>query len=531
MNNNNINNSPEIISLKEKWLRFNENKIRNKNFFLKGGYAVIITAVVLAAIITVNYLVSALSKKVNLEFDLSGSKTNSLTSDNAEYLQKIKDKVTITVCGTEKDYSDYLMTYSQKLYQVTGNEEYFKQTLHFLKRYGNINGNISLKFVDVQSAAFTAITQQYPNENFAFGDILVSSDTGKTTRYKHLQFKNIYNLSDPSGYAAYGYDYYDISGNSIETALTGAISYVTSDKTYRIALYKGHSNTDYTSEYKALLEANNYEVEVLSDSFLNGNLNDYDAVALMAPSTDFLDNEIAVLSDYLENGKEGGKGIVFFADAANPALPNLYKFLKSYGINAESGTIFETNAETLPTEERRTALYSLPNDKTDYTEDMNGFITGYNIPMSAAEQAPENITLIKVATTTNTIAVAPAGSENYEYNEENLKSFDTVVEAKNISLKKPAYIFAFSSIEFISSEWAENANISNKNLVLAATEISANNVANGVSFVPKTITSEGYSDSVNEAATNRIKVIFEIIIPAVIFIIGIVVFIKRRNTR
>ena len=64
-------------------------KIRNAALFKRGGYSVAVTAAVLAAIILLNVLVGALADRVNLEYDISSSKNNSVSNENAEFIKGV----------------------------------------------------------------------------------------------------------------------------------------------------------------------------------------------------------------------------------------------------------------------------------------------------------------------------------------------------------------------------------------------------------------------------------------------------------
>ena len=88
---------------------------------------------------------------------------------------------------------------------------------------------------------------------------------------------------------------------------------------------------------------------------------------------------------------------------------------------------------------------------------------------------------------------------------------------------------AFSSVEFIYSEWAEYSSLSNKNMVLAATDRAASLDDSGISFISKTITTESFADMVNASDVAVIRWLFVILLPIASIITGIVIFIRRKN--
>ena len=318
-------------------------KIKNQALWKKGGYSVLITALVLAGLIVINVLASALASRVNLEFDMSTGKANTVSKENAEYIKGLDKEIDITVCADKDTYEDYLASYAQTLYNAKGSAEYFAQTVNIVEKYGDYNEKISVNFVDPQSTEFLEVSAKYTTLKPSYGDIIVSTTHGETERFKHITFKDIYELYDEGGYAAYGYSQYQIVGNNIETAVTGAIAYVESERDKKVAILSGHCAYDYTEKYVKLLKDNNYETTVLSDSLVTKISDEYDLILLMAPTTDFIAEELDAISDFLENDGKLGKGLLFFADATNPVLPNLYEFLAQWGITIEEGILFETN--------------------------------------------------------------------------------------------------------------------------------------------------------------------------------------------
>ena len=62
-------------------------KIKNQALLKRGGYAMAITAAVLAGIVVLNVLLGVLAKRVPLEFDMTLDKQNSIAAENIEYIK------------------------------------------------------------------------------------------------------------------------------------------------------------------------------------------------------------------------------------------------------------------------------------------------------------------------------------------------------------------------------------------------------------------------------------------------------------
>ncbi|MGN0492970.1 MAG: Gldg family protein [Acutalibacteraceae bacterium] len=513
-------------------------KLKNQALLRMGGFSVAITAAVLAGIIIINVLVSALSSRFVLEFDMTAQKENSMSEENIDYLRDLDTEVEIIVCATPDDYvGGYMSYYAQNLYGVSSDAtEYFKQTVKLLDKYPAYNDKITLRYVDTQGTEFTEISSKYSNENLSYGDIIVTCTKNGTERYKTVGFKDIYDLYEDSTYAAYGYSTSTVSGNNVETAVTSAIAYVTSNKTKKAALITGHSKSDYTESYQTLLKANNYEIIVISDSMIGSISDEYDAVIIAAPTTDFLGSELDALSEFLENDGKLGKGLIFFADASAPYLTNFYDFLEQWGIAVGEGILFETNSQNhMPDDPMTMGTYPASSDN-DITSGMNLCITGYNVPLTAAYNSEGLITVTSLMSTPESVVAAPVGTtagwtgaDDYTK-----QSYSSVIQAEmsdydDENNEISSFVFAFSSVEFIHSDYNEQSSVSNKNITLAAAERAVGAENTGISFISKTITNESYSDSVTDSSAGIIRILFMFVLPIASIVVGVYIFIRRKN--
>lgn len=513
-------------------------KLKNQALLRKGSFSVAITAAVLAGIILLNVLVGALSKRFVLEFDMSAEKENSMSEENIDYLKNLDAEVQITVCATPEDYEGgYMSYYAQNLYGVTSDAtDYYKQTIKLLDKYPAYNDKISLRYIDTQDSKFTEISSKYSNEKLSYGDIIVSCTNNGSERYKIVGFSDVYNLSEDSTYAAYGYTTSTVGGNNVETAVTSAIAYVTSNKTKKAALITGHSKNDYTSDYQTLLKENNYEITVISDSMIGSISDEYDAVIIAAPTTDFLGSELDAISAFLENDGKLGKGLIFFADASAPYLTNLYDFLEQWGIAVGEGILFETNSQNyMPDDPMTLGSYPTSSDN-DITKGMNLCITGYNVPITAAFESEGNITVTSLMSTPESVVAAPVGTAASWTGADDYtkQSYSSVIQAEmsdydDDNNEISSYVLAFSSIEFIQSEYNEQPSVANKNITLAAAERAVGAENTGISFISKTITNESYSDSVTDSSAGIIRILFMFILPIACIALGIYIFIRRKN--
>ncbi len=525
------------MNIKDLKIKKSPKKIKNKALFKRGGYAVAITAAVMAAIIVLNVLLTVLAERLPLEFDMTTDKKNSISAENIEYIKGVDKEVTISVCAKEDEYLTYMSSYAPDIYGIDGDySPYYNQTIALINRYNNYNKKIKVKYLDTQDASFSEITSKYSKEKLNFGDIIVSCNDGNKERYKIVNFQDIYELELDETYAAYGMNYYSINGNNVETALTSAIAYATSSNDIKVAFLTGHSKENYTDSYINLLKTNNYEVEIISDAIINGLSDEYDAVFIVAPTSDFIASELDVLSKFLDNDGEYNKGLVFFADAAAPYLKNLYSFLAQWGIEVGEGIVFETDAQNhMPDEPIVLGSYPMTDD--EILNNISMCITGYNVPIKAAFDQKGKVTTTSIIATPASVVAAPVGTPNNWNGADKYKkeSLSTLMQAKRYDYNEDNdlienYVFAFSSVEFIYGDYSEMVSISNKDIAFQVAERAVGAEKTGISFVSKTIDNQSFAVSVTESSRNVISIIFIGIIPLLIITAGVYVYIRRKNS-
>lgn len=516
-----------------------ERLLKNEALFKKGGYSIAITAMVLAGIIVLNVLVGALADRFVLEFDMTAEKENSISQENIDYIKDIEDTVTVTICAAEDSYSSYMSYYASE-YGVsdtsTATVDYYNQTVKLINKYNAYNDNIAIDFVDTQSSEFTAVAAKYSNLNLSYGDIIVSCEKADgNNRVKKIGFEDIYVLDEDETYAAYGMTVATISGNNIETALTSAIAYVLSDIETKVAILSGHSPADYTEAYVEMLESNNFEVTSVADTLITEIDNEYDIIVIPGPTKDFTESEINVISEFLDNDGNLGKGMMVFADATAPYLENFYDYLGEWGVAVEEGILFETDESNYMPDDP-TTLGSYNSGADSELSDLQVCISGYNVPLQAAFEKQDYMAVGSIMETPETVVAAPkgtgadwAGADDYEKG-----IYSTVIESVKSNYDADdneieTRVAVFSSVAFLDSEYNETASVSNKDVAFAMTERASGTADMGISFISKSITNESFLQTVSQSSADIIRIIFMFVLPIVIIVIGIVIYIKRRN--
>lgn len=505
----------------------------NKTLFRHGGYSIAIIAVAIAAVILLNVLFSALSNRVNLTLDLSFTGENSISEENAEFLKNIDREVSLTVCANKEDYAEgYMDYYAQNLFGVYDGGEFYEQTLKLLDLYASSNAKITVEYLDLTSTAGSAIMSEFPS--ISYGDIIVRVTDGEgKANNKVVDFEDIYKFEDSSGY---GY-YYSVTANKLETSLSSAINTCLSGKTKKAAVIATYSDTEiFETLFGSQLELNGFEISEITDKVIASIPEGVEQLYLVAPTKDMLADELAVINNWLYNGGNRGRSLVFIPNTSVTNIPNIVEFMKEWGVSYSDGMLYETNASN-HYQGSPTLLFAFNNesDKKIANKDKN-FLGGHNLPMKVMYETYSTKETEVIISTADTVFAAPLGIKNdwkpddtYEKQNYPLLVVTTDNDVVGNELKN-SYVAAFSSVEFIYSQWAQLSQFGNMEAAInTATFTAGIEKDNELLFLDKTVTTETFADKVTEAGVSAIQIIFMISIPLILVISGFVVWLRRRN--
>lgn len=514
---------------------FNVNKTKLKH----GTYATAITAVVIVAVIILNILMSVLSNKGLLKVDLSLTGKNSITAENQEFIKNIDKEITVKVFSTANSYKDgTLADFAENYKTVVDDSNYYSQTITLLDLYSQLNQKINIQYIDFYSDETEKYAESYPS--LFYGDMVVEYKIdAENTKSRLVTFDDIYSYSDSSGGASYGYSSYYIDGNNLETALSSAINTLISGEERELALLANHSNETYfDSLYSSTLKVNSFNLSKITDSILTSIPDEIDVLVIAAPTSDFLPQEISVINQWLNNNEKLSRSLIFFPGVSMDKLPVLKEFLSEWGINYESGILYQTDSGQHADGDPTTMVCYANEGKmaSEILEGESNIILGSNLAMNTAYETYSSRTTNIIASTNDMVAIKPSSaSEDWKpASNAKLSSMPNLIITKEESVidnkQYLGYVAAFSSIEFIYSDWAQYDSLLNMDAAInTAIYTSGMDSANKMTFVPKKITLESFSDKVTESSGFVIKLIFAVVIPVALVASGFVVWFRRKR--
>lgn len=274
--------------------------------FRMGTYSVAVALVVIAIVFAVNLVMTKVPATVT-QIDMTDQGIFTLAEQTKSVVASLDSPVTV--------------------YWIVQQGQEDGQLGKLLALYEGLGKNLSV--VKKDPVVYPGFAKQYTDSDVSNNSLIVVCGT----RSKLVANSDIY---------VYDYDEYYSSGNVTgtfcgESALTGAISYVTSAELPVIYTLEGHGETALSSDMSKALTDENYTTQTLSLVSETEVPEDCDALLIVGPKTDLAPLECDALRAYLKNG---GK-VLLFTDYVKGGLPNLEAVLADYGVTDVQGVVLE----------------------------------------------------------------------------------------------------------------------------------------------------------------------------------------------
>jgi len=464
---------------------------RNKIAFQGGSYSLMLTAIVLAILVAVNILVSALPSSLT-KYDISAAQLYSVTSNTKVVANALDQDVTI-----------YWIVQSDKEDEVIEN---------LLGKYESLSDHI--KVVKKNPDAFPTFAEQYTSEDVPNNSLIV--ECGERSRF--ISYKDIY-LQETDLYS-YSYN----TSFDGEGAITSAIDYVANEDQPRLYLLEGHGEPELPANFSGQLEKENIETAALSLLTVDEIPEDADCIMIYAPASDISEKEKEMLAGYISNG---GKLFVAAGPVEEGSLDNLNAILANYNVNTVSGIVIEGDREHYAFGYPYVLLPEMAG--SDITDSLIEARYSAILPISggmtvAGESANGTVTQL-LATSQDSFAKADGYQLNsYEY--EDGDAYGPFALAVSVADNSGGRIVWFASSNFLEDMY--NAYSSGANADLAMNAVS--------SLIGETEAMAIRSKSLNynyltisDSASSLLKVLMIGVFPLAYLGIGITVIMRRRR--
>ncbi len=474
-------------------------KIDKNDPLLKyGGYASVMTAIVVVAVIVINLIVGSF----NIKFDLTKNGLYTLSDDTVTLVENLKEDVNI--------------------YSLYAEGEELSMVTEILDRYASLSKHIKVTNVDPYTDP--AFTSRYTKngQQPTVGDLVV--ETSET--FSVIPQEQITDISvDSTSQTAY------IKGLKVESVLTGTIRQLTNGAAETIYELSGHGETPLGDGLKQEMTYGGFTVESLDLIKTQTIPDDCEILVINGLSTDLSQNEASQIKTFLENG---GKAFISLTIKAQQT-PNFDSLLAYYGI-ADSGRIVIEGSANYALDNN--PLYILPQLNSDSNVCKSLINAGTNV------FTPASVQIERLDTNRSTVDIeALASSSQYAYSKNIYSMNSGGVQQASDDPTGPLDVVV--SITDVDNNGTENGT----KLVVAGTpmllEDDVNSMVNGGNFAfvmnsfdflngtetigrSKSIGAEEYLN-LTQGKGIIIIIISVIVIPLAILLAGLTVFIRRKN--
>ncbi len=272
--------------------------------FRSGFYATVISAIVIVIVLVVNLIVS----EIDLKVDLSVQDLYTLTDNTVDYVKTLDENVTIY----------YLVK--------TGNEDTVVGRI--AEKYDSLSDRIKLVYKD--PTLYPRFAEQYVENEISINSFIVVNDETERARYvdsSELVIKEF----DYSAFQEY------TTGIDVEGKLTAAIQYVTADELPVVYTTTGHAELETGELFKSILEKMNVTVNTLATLTAESIPEDCDILMINSPGTDFTEDEMSMIKDYMA----AGGNVVLVINYMSEGMVNLKSLLEYYGLQIIDGIVCE----------------------------------------------------------------------------------------------------------------------------------------------------------------------------------------------
>ena len=509
-----------------------------KKKFKYGALAAAITAVVTAIVIVVNVLVSKVVEKYPVKLDLTKSAMYEISDETIEYLKSLEEEVDFTVLMDESNF------------QTSGT--YLKMAHEILERYTQYSDKITLRYVDpTKNPDVVNKYQEHDTGTLTTGDVVVSN-AADATKMRVVNVNNMFTY-DQEKYYYMQYGYYSledcITAFTGEQSLTSALLYVTDADPVNVGLisiandepiFNAGSAAYSVAIFAQNLSKNGYDVTEI-DLYNNAlDPSEFDMLVLPAPVNDLTEDAVEKISAFLYNDGAYGRNLIYFADISQGATPRLDALLETWGIRVEKTFAVESdkNAAQIVSviSGGMTVQVGAPT-ATISDEDYSKNMANTNLPIPAPFCRP--ITLLWESQTSGitsallksseSVYLSELGSEEEQDTTPDGAQTIAAVSRRQISGDNNeilrSSIMVFGSMMLTDYNIMQDAAYNNAEYLMSAVNTMTGK-GNSLIIAQKDLAKETITIEQGE-----LKVVNLVLytIPFIVVVIGIVVFVRRRN--
>lgn len=482
-----------------------------------GSAATAVTVIVIAVVVLCNVIVSVLADRINMSIDITPDKTFEISEESINYVKTVNEPVEIVCMMNELEFSD-------------STNMYFKQAYEVLKKYTIYSDNISLKFVNMTEdpTYVQRYSEMYKGEITDYSIVISSAK-----RIKVISVKDLYNTE--INYYTYSEE---ITSSKAEQELTSAIMYVTDPDPMNLVMWNTETSTSSYDNVFDMLSSNGYNVTEINP-LTEDTPENTDIICINAPLSDYDEETVQKLYDFLDNEGNLGRTVIYIADTTQKTTSNIDALLAEWGIRIGKGVVGDTNARNIYNQSPYIIANFIDTADNEYAQNVADttlpVVSFQSRPIEVLLDEKDNRSAKSLLSTDDTAFVLTeemqkqieAGEEPEIVN----GSYTTMAAARKMIFNKdnqPVYsnILVVGSASMLDQRVTEATYFNNGDYFISALNTLTGKTS-GINIVAKDLSSQYFE--MNQQTYSLCFTAFIIVIPLTVVVIGVVVYFKRRH--
>jgi len=470
-----------------------------------GAFTFAIALIVLVTLIIFNLLISAIPKSLTL-FDTSTTGIYSVSDTTEEFLSSVSEKI--------------------KIYQIASGGIGDTMLSAFLERYTASSRNISTGIIDIAEEPNALNKYSITPSSLPDYSLIVESEKRFTTiDYSELfTFYNSY-LAEAYGigevsYAVYQqYMYYFYAAETAgytteqkfcaENIINNAIEYVSLDTIPQIYFSTGHGESEFSDNFLKSVANAGLSYSSLAADGLSDIPENAVCIVIYAPSQDISNTEAIAVRKFINNGGN----ILLITSSENLEMQNLMSMIEPYGVSGIKGVVYDGTPES-------STLIPSPN----LSHTVTAYLSSYNMMMPNSHG-------IRISNSTSNSNVTSLFTTSEKAI---IKNGDTISDPEAISLgvaiqNTNSNIIWYSCPAAFTDSVAEVSSYGNYYYALYSLAWLYEPYESSLTAVDSVSIAEPLLGSTTLTSVIIWAVIFILLIPLTIIVLGLIVWIKRRK--
>jgi len=501
-----------------------------------GSMSMAVVVVVIAIVVLLNLMCGLIVKRYPVKLDLTGDNRYELTDETVDVLKKLDKDVEITVTSPESMFESLEAQYPAVMAQYYGQyvEHPFTMIPQILEKYSvyakSGKGSVNVKYVDINKDpdVIARFSKNYSGDITEQSMVFSCGD-----RVKVIPQRDIVGMIVPSRASTQGNIQMVFNGESTITSAIMSVADATPVRAAIVSSLNGNSVVNQNGASVAysleqLLDKNGYdctEIDLGTDELADN----YDLLVLCCPAYDFSEDIIAKMSDFLYNGGNYEKDMIYIPSLDALNLPNISEFLADWKI--------QINEDCVEDNENTVSISNSPYVTVNISDaESLGTVANDKLPIVAP--FARTITVLSKNNEGVVKELIKSGETSYTSSLNNEKEITD--ESGNYTIVAKARKETASGIKVIGSDilviscpamlsatLIENNSAYNNAEVIRTAVNTMTGKENGAVIPEKSLQQNTISLKTTGARAIEFTVI--IIIPALIALTGLVVLLRRKN--